>query len=125
MPTTSMPDAAELEALRLPDLQALFRRIVGEETRCPNRRFLMRRILEEGGTPRPSRKRGAPKIAKDATAMMVLPVRMDAELVARLDEAWRRRGLRSRMDLFRRALRAFLLSIGEREVATLVLLDPR
>jgi hypothetical protein len=35
-----------LERLRLPELQARFAEIVGEETRAPNRKFLLRRITE-------------------------------------------------------------------------------
>ncbi len=38
--------AAELEALRLPELQARFREVIGEITRSPNRTFLIRRITE-------------------------------------------------------------------------------
>jgi hypothetical protein len=37
---------AELETLRLPELQARFREVVGEITRSPNRTFLIRRITE-------------------------------------------------------------------------------
>jgi hypothetical protein len=36
----------ELERLRLPELQARFREVVGETSRSPNRKFLMRRIEE-------------------------------------------------------------------------------
>ncbi len=34
----------DLESLRLPELQQRFLEVVGEETRCPNRTFLIRRI---------------------------------------------------------------------------------
>ena len=36
----------ELDRLRLPDLQQRFRDVIGDETRCPNRTFLIRRITE-------------------------------------------------------------------------------
>ena len=36
----------ELDRLRLPELQERFREVIGEETRCPNRTFLIRRITE-------------------------------------------------------------------------------
>ncbi|MFH0902863.1 MAG: ribbon-helix-helix domain-containing protein [Pseudomonadota bacterium] len=52
---------------------------------------------------------------------MVLPLRMEAELVKKLDEAWKRQGLRSRMELFRRALREYLVGVGENEVAAMIL----
>jgi len=35
-----------IQSLRLPELQALFREVLGEETRCPNRGYLLRRIGE-------------------------------------------------------------------------------
>lgn len=50
----------------------------------------------------------------------LLPLRMESDLVDKLDEAWRRQGLASRMDLFRRALQAFLVSAGENDVAALL-----
>ena len=42
---------AELEAMRLPELQAKFAEVTGEESRAPNRKFLIRKITEamEGG----------------------------------------------------------------------------
>ena len=49
----------------------------------------------------------------------MLPIRLDADTVARLDEAWRRQGLKSRMELFRRALHDYLAAHGEDEVAAL------
>lgn len=36
-----------LESLRLPELQACFKQVVGKATRSPNRKFLMRTIREE------------------------------------------------------------------------------
>ena len=48
---------------------------------------------------------------------MVLPLRMEADLVTQLDEARERLGLKSSMDLFRRSLHAFPLEAGEVRVA--------
>jgi len=45
---------------------------------------------------------------------------MEANVVASLDEAWRRLGLKSRMELFRRALHAYLAKAGERDAAALL-----
>lgn len=36
----------ELDRLRLPGLQQRYREVVGEDTRCPNRTFLIRKIVE-------------------------------------------------------------------------------
>ena len=43
MPRRTQP-TSDLESLRLPELQQRFLEVVGEETRCPNRTFLIRRI---------------------------------------------------------------------------------
>ena len=61
-------------------------------------------------------------VARRRDGFQVLPVRMECEAVSRLDEAWRRLGLRNRMDLFRRSLGAYLVNAGEHDVAALV--DP-
>ncbi|MDF1523999.1 MAG: hypothetical protein P1P87_14435, partial [Trueperaceae bacterium] len=46
MTETIQTQLDDLRALRLPDLQARFAELVGEETRCPNKAFLLRRIGE-------------------------------------------------------------------------------
>lgn len=43
MTETIQTQLDHLRALRLPDLQARFAELVGEETRCPNKAFLLRR----------------------------------------------------------------------------------
>jgi metal-responsive CopG/Arc/MetJ family transcriptional regulator len=45
---------------------------------------------------------------------------MEADLVDKLGEAWRRQGLKSRTELFRKALQAFLQGAGEGEVAAML-----
>lgn len=120
----------ELSSLRLPELQERFKAVVGEATRCPNRNYLVRRIqqaqADESVSSRPKRRsrKQAAKAAKKAAlarrkqeSMMVLPVRFEASLVRQLDAAWKRTGLKSRMDLFRRSLEAFMRTAGERALA--------
>lgn len=177
-----------MEELRLPELQARFHDIVGEATRSPNKKFLLRRIAEaleaqeqaaaEPATEAPQTEpteadattgSGEPKLTKllveelqqlysevvgrdtgssdrryliwkirearkgriktgpvrrcyadgEAPDMKVLPLRMEAEIVARLDEARERLGLKTRMDLFRKSLADYLTAAGEHEVAQL------
>ena len=59
------------------------------------------------------------RVTRDPGSVKVLPLRMDAELVTRLDEARERLGLPSRMDLLRRAIHSFLDQQGEGDVAAL------
>jgi hypothetical protein len=50
-----MPDHTEpqddLDSLRLPDLQQRYFEVLGEETRCPNKPFLLRRIRQARSAP--------------------------------------------------------------------------
>jgi len=165
---------ASLASLRLPELQTKYAEIVGEPTRCPNKGWLVRKILEAvpkrakaKGTPsastvpamlntasvdqlqarhlkligRPTSSRhvgylrwrlrqaergliriGAePRAAHGADDVLVLPLRMPAPVVERLDEARRRLGLRSRAELFRRALHRYLVDFDEPDVAAFLL----
>jgi hypothetical protein len=64
----------------------------------------------------PVRRRHADGEAPD---MKVLPLRMEADVVARLDEARERLGLKTRMDLFRKSLADYLTAAGEHDVAQL------
>lgn len=172
MPKVKLNEAS-LEALRLPELQAKYAEIVGAPTRCPNKAWLIRNLLEAMSTRVTSRKKmmrptptkpsaslkadveelqarhleiiGRPtgsshvgylrwrlrqaergRIRVGAEARMprvdddiVLPLRMRASVVARLDDARRRLGLPSRAELFRRALHRYFVESGERDVAAL------
>jgi metal-responsive CopG/Arc/MetJ family transcriptional regulator len=42
---------------------------------------------------------------------------MESDLVDKLDEAWRRQGLKSRMELFRISLQKYFASVGEDALA--------
>lgn len=66
MPRRTQP-TNDFESLRLPELQQRFLEVVGEETRCPNRTFLIRRIeqallqrAEQPDAPEPHQEAPAP-----------------------------------------------------------------
>ena len=191
----------EMEGMKLPELQARFAEVVGEETKAPNKKYLIKRIvevLEQGNIP------DEEQIEMDAEAppadgiiqsdepaetnddsseeetsltkldvdtlreryneivgrttgstdkryliwkirqaekgkipvgpipgrrgdgaehdYKILPVRMESDLVKKLDEAWQRQGLKNRMELFRRSLQTYLASVGENELAEMMVL---
>jgi len=113
-----------LTKLSVPELQALYLETVGRPTSSGNKRYLVWKIrqAQRGRIPvGPRRRRHGDGPAPD---FKVLPLRMEAELVAQLDEARERLGLRSRMELFRRSLHAFLLEAGEVRVAEMFAPDP-
>lgn len=171
-----------LERMRLPELQARFKAVVGEATRCPNRTFLIRRIGEALATKKTAKKACTKKVAEPTarsergrfasmtvqelqtqyasavgrptgstdrryltwkireaekgrvpigpratrtadqeaqTDVKILPLRLDAGAVERIDSAWRNAGMKSRMEFFRRALGHFFRHLGLRDAAAL------
>ncbi len=102
------------------ELREKYREIVGRDTGSHDRRYLLWKIrqAEQGKIPvGPARTRSGDGVGRE---FKVLPVRMEADLVDKLDEAWKRQGLRSRMELFRVSLQAYLVEVGEGEVAEML-----
>ena len=96
----------------------LFCEGVGLETQSTNAPYLQWRIRQarKGAVPTGPRKAARP----EGTTFKVLPLRMESSLVDRLDQAGRRQGPASRMELFRLALGSYLTSVGEGEAARLL-----
>ncbi|MCA9560757.1 MAG: ribbon-helix-helix protein, CopG family, partial [Myxococcales bacterium] len=108
-----------LTKMSVPDLQARYREVVGRDTSSSNKRYLVWKIREAQRGRVPVGPRRGRRTDGEAADFKVLPLRMEAEQVERLDEARERLGLKSRMDLFRRALHAYLETAGEADVAAL------
>ena len=114
-------DAGEtkLSKLSVEALRALHLELIGRASASSNKRYLVWRVREA----QKGRVATGPLTTRSADGepvdFKVLPLRLEADLVIKLDEARERMGLRSRMDLFRRALAAYLGEQGETEVAVL------
>jgi hypothetical protein len=109
----------KLSKLSVEELQALYTEVVGRSSGSTDRRYLIWKVrqAQKGRIPvGPVRRRNADR---DAPAMKVLPLRMEANVVARLDEARERLGMKTRMDLFRRSVSDYLARAGEHDVARL------
>ena len=123
-PTASEPATAngepKLTKLSVEELQQLYTEVVGRDTGSSDRRYLIWKIREaqKGRVPVGPRTRRSP--SEPAPEYKILPFRMEAEVVDRLDAARERMGLRSRMDLFRHALAAYLDTNGESELAAAI-----
>ena len=113
----SAGNGTRLTKLSVPELQALYLETVGRPTSSGNKRYLVWKVRQAQRGRIPVGPRGRRHGDGPAPDYKVLPLRMEAELVAQLDEARERLGLRSRMELFRRSLHAFLLEAGEVRVA--------
>jgi hypothetical protein len=106
-PTTT-PAKVRLTKLSVAELQAMYREVVGRETRSSDSAYLvwkLRRAQKGRIRVRPIERR-AP--GGEAADVKVLPLRMTAAEVEALDEAWRRLGFKSRTAMIRRAIADFL-----------------
>ncbi|ACY13222.1 hypothetical protein [Haliangium ochraceum] len=108
----------KLTKLSVPELQQLYRETLGRPTGSSHERYLVWKIREaqKGRVRVGPVTRGRPA-GEPGAEHKILPLRMEAETVDALDEAWRRHGLKSRMDFFRHALGSYLASLGEDDVA--------
>ncbi|MCK9521442.1 MAG: ribbon-helix-helix protein, CopG family [Proteobacteria bacterium] len=112
-------DATELSKLPIAELQARYLEVVQRPTSSEHRRYLIWKIREAQKGRIPVGPRGSRRADGEALDFKVLPLRMEADLVAKLDEARERLGLKSRMELLRRSIHLFLAREGEAEVAAL------
>jgi len=101
--------------LDVPTLQSKYLDAVGRGTGSSNKAYLIWKIREaqKGRIPVGPRQ----STPREGVVYQTLPLRMEAVLVAKLDEVWRKRGLRSRMDLFRQSLQLYMNTVGETDVA--------
>lgn len=117
--TSTDGNEKKLSKLSVEELQMLYTEVVGRSSGSSDRRYLIWKVrqAQKGRIPvGPVRRRHADGEAPD---MKVLPLRMEAGIVARLDEARERLGLKTRMDLFRQSLSDYLARAGEHDVAQL------
>lgn len=106
-------------SMSIEELQAKYLEAVGRATGSDDRRYLIWKIREaEKGRipvgPRKTRERNG-----EPVDVKILPLRLEAEAVERMDEAWRTRGIKNRMEFFRRALGHYLSHLGAEEAAAL------
>lgn len=130
MNTKTKKEIAKLSNMKLGELQTKFAEVIGEKTRCPNKKSLIRRITEALMSRDPETKRGMNKTQrrilekyvgiKQTSERQVLPIRMNARVVQQLDKARKRLGLKSRTQLFQESLCLYLANAGETEVANLI-----
>ena len=112
------PAGEKLTKLDVPTLQARYLEVVGRSTGSDNKAYLIWKIREaQKGRIQVGPRRSA---HREGVTLKVLPLRRESELVDKLDEAWKRQGLHSRMDLFRKSLQAFLENAGEADVAAML-----
>ncbi len=101
--TTEASPKVKLTKLSAAELQAMYREVVGRETRSSDSAYLVWKLrqAQKGRIRVGPIERRAPGEAAD---IKVLPLRMTAAEVEALDEAWRRLGFKSRTAMIRKAI---------------------
>jgi hypothetical protein len=102
------------------ELQTLYLSVVGRPTGSRHPAYLRWKVREAERGRVPVGPRETRTASQEAvTDMRILPLRLDAPRVAALDATWRAKGMKSRMDLFRRALAHYLAHVGAHGAAAL------
>jgi hypothetical protein len=113
------PPRGRFAAMTIEELQTKYLEVVGRATGSDDRRYLIWKIREaEKGRipvgPRKTRERdGEPLDVK------ILPLRLEADVADKMDEAWRAKGIKNRMEFFRGAIGHYLAHLGAPEAAAL------
>jgi hypothetical protein len=111
------PGPEKMTRLDVAELQARYLEVIGRPTSSTNKAYMIWKIREakKGHISVGPRKNAH----REGVTFKVLPMRMETTVVDKLDEAWRSRGIKSRMDFFRGALGHYLKHIGAEEAAAL------
>ncbi len=109
----------KLKDLDVPALQTKYVEVVGRPTKSSDKNYLMWKIrqAQQGKVPvgpRESRRKVSDEEQK------VLAMRFPKQVVDAIDEAWRRHGKKSRMEMIREAFAMYLRSFGEDATAELL-----
>jgi hypothetical protein len=107
----------KLTRLEVPELQARYLEVVGRPTGSTNKAYMVWKIREaqKGRIPLGPRKNAH----REGVTFKVLPLRLEAAVVDKLDEAWHSRGIKNRMEFFRGALGHYLKQLGAEDTAAL------
>jgi hypothetical protein len=106
--TTEASPKVKLTKLSVAELQAMYREVVGRETRSSDSAYLVWKLrqAQKGRIRVGPIERRAP--GGEAADVKVLPLRMTAAEVAALDAGWRSLGFKSRTAMIRKAIEGML-----------------
>ena len=106
-------------SMTLEELQAKYLEAVGRATGSDDRRYLIWKIRAAAKGripvgPRKTRERNG-----EPVDMKILPLRLEVDVADKMDEAWRAKGIKNRMEFFRGAIGHYLAHLGARDAAAL------
>jgi hypothetical protein len=106
-------------SMTIEELQQKYLDVVGRPTDSVARAYLIWKVREaEKGriTVGPLKSRAR---AGQPLDMKILPLRLEADVADKMDEAWRAKGIKNRMEFFRGAIGVYLTQLGASDVAAL------
>ena len=106
-------------SMSVEELQTKYLEVVGRATGSDDKRYLVWKIREAEKGRIPVGPRKTTERSGEPLDVKILPLRPKAAVVERMDEAWRSRGIKNRMEFFRRALGHYLSHLGADDTAAM------
>ena len=91
--------------------------VVGRPSGSSSKPYLVWKIREAEKGHVPVGPRATRRRESEPTDMRILPLRLEAGVVDKMDDAWRERDIPNRMEFFRRALGHYLKHLGATDAA--------
>ncbi len=104
-------------SMTVEELQVKYREVVGRDTGSTDKRYLIWKVREAEKGRIPVGPRRVRERAAEPADVKILPLRLEADVVESMDEAWRSRGMKTRMQFLRRALGHYLSHLGAADAA--------
>lgn len=104
-------------SMTVEELQVKYREVVGRDTGSTDKRYLIWKVREAEKGRIPVGPRRVRERASEPADVKILPLRLEADIVEAMDEAWRSRGMKTRMQFLRRALGHYLMHLGAADAA--------
>jgi hypothetical protein len=104
-------------SMTVEELQVKYREVVGRDTGSTDKRYLIWKVREAEKGRIPVGPRRVRERASEPADVKILPLRLEADVVESMDEAWRARGMKTRMQFLRRALGHYLTHLGAVDAA--------
>jgi hypothetical protein len=113
------PERGRYSDMTVEELQQKYAEVIGRATGSSERSYLIWKLREaEKGRirtgPRPERPR------KSDSDMQIVPLRLEATVVERVDRTWRDRSIPNRTEFLRRAMAHYLRHLGAADTAALL-----
>jgi len=109
---STKPPRGRFRGMTVEELQQKYVEVVGRPSGSENKAYLVWKIREAEKGHVPVGPIGGRRAQTAPIDTKVLPLRIEAQVLRQVDEAWRRRGIKSRMEFLRLAIAHYLEHLG-------------